>query len=313
MNRFLRQAHGLIPAVCGALLAGSAMAAEPAAAPERPLIKVWPGVAPGSEHWKQVQQDSKMPWGDRVVRNVVSPTLEVFAADPAKANGTAVIVAPGGAFRFLSIDTEGTQVASWLASQGFAAFILRYRLGETVASDALFVGQLFAILAPLFKPGPALLDDMNKYSPPAIADGREAVKLLRSRAAEFGIAKNRVGFVGFSAGGAAGTGVAISEDAASRPDFFAAIYAGPITIAKVPAEAPPLFIAAAEDDSITAPGSKPLEAAWRAAGRPVEAHYYAKGGHGFGMKQQNKDSDVWIEQLSAWLDGLGMLKPAQSP
>ncbi len=296
---------------CALLLANSAQAADTAAEPERPLIKVWPGVAPGSESWKQVQQDSKMAWGDRVVRNVVSPTLEVFAADAAKANGTAVVIAPGGAFRFLSIDGEGTQVASWLASQGIASFILRYRLAETAASDALFLGQLFAILAPLFKPGPALLEDMNKYSPPAIADGREAMKLLRSRAAEFGINKDRIGFVGFSAGGVVGTGVSVSEDAESRPDFFAAIYAGPLTFAKVPDGAPPLFIAAANDDSITAPGSKPLEAAWRAAGKPVEAHYYANGGHGFGMKKQGKDSDVWTGQLSAWLDGLGMFQPVQ--
>jgi acetyl esterase/lipase len=293
------------------MLIHNAQAADDASPPQRPLIKIWPGVAPGSEAWKQVEQDSRMMWGDRVVRNVVSPTLEVFKPDAAQANGTAVIVAPGGAFRFLSIDTEGIQVADWLSSKGFTAFLLRYRLAETAASDAMFAGQLIGILAPLFKPGPALLDDMNKYSPPAIADGREAVKLLRSRAAEFGIDRDRVGFIGFSAGGAAGTGVAISEDAASRPDFFAAIYAGPITIAKLPDAAPPLFIAAANDDSITAPGSRPLEAAWRAAGRPVEAHYYANGGHGFGMKTQNKDSDVWTGQLIAWLDGLGMLKPAQ--
>lgn len=307
MNRFLRS---FVPALGALLCANAAMAADPAATPERPLIKVWPGVAPGSEDWKQVQQDSKMPWGDRVVRNVVSPTLEVFAPDAAKATGSAVVVAPGGAFRFLSIDTEGTQVANWLASQGVAAFLLRYRLGETVASDALFVGQLFAILAPLFKPGPALLDDMNKYSPPAIADGREALKLLRSRAAEFKVDADRIGFIGFSAGGVVGTGVSISDDADSRPNFFAAIYTGPLTFTKVPDGAPPLFIAAANDDSITAPGSKPLEAAWRAAGKPVEAHYYANGGHGFGMKKQGKDSDAWIEQLGEWLGGLGMLKPA---
>ncbi|MDP9141005.1 MAG: alpha/beta hydrolase [Pseudomonadota bacterium] len=297
--------------LCALFGAGVASAAETAAAPERPLIKIWPGVAPGSESSKQVQQDTKAIWGDRIVRNVVSPTLEVFAADAGKATGTAVLIAPGGAFRFLSIDTEGTQVASWLASRGIASFILRYRLGETVASDALFTGQVFAILAPLFKPGPALLDDMNKYSPPAIADGREAMKLLRSRAAEFGIANDRIGFVGFSAGGVVGTGVSVSGDATERPDFFAAIYPGPLTLPKMPDGAPPLFIAAASDDSITAPGAKPLEAAWRAAGKPVEAHYYANGGHGFGMKKQGKESDVWTDQLSAWLDGLGMLKPVQ--
>lgn len=294
-----------------ALLAPFAAAADSAATSERPLIQLWPGVAPGAEDWEQQQQDTKAIWGDRIVRNVVSPTLEIFAPDAAKANGTAIVVAPGGAFRFLSIDSEGTQVAQWLAEQGIAAFVLRYRLGETVASDALFMGQVFAILAPLFKPGPALMDDMKRYGPPAVADGRRALKLLRERAADYGIAKGRLGFLGFSAGGVVGTGTALSTDANERPDFFAAIYPGPWPLDDVPKDAPPLFIAAATDDSITEPGAKPLETAWRTAGLPVEAHYYASGGHGFGMKQQNKDSDAWTADLLDWLRGLGALPAAQ--
>lgn len=304
----------LRPALFGlgaALFAPLAVAEESAPASERPLIPLWPGVAPGAEDWKQVQQDTKAIWGDRIVRNVVSPTLEVFAPDAAKANGTAIVVAPGGAFRFLSIDSEGTQVAQWLVEQGIAAFVLRYRLGETVASDALFMGQVFAILAPLFKPGPALMDDMKRYGPPAIADGRQALKVLRTRADDYGIADGRLGFLGFSAGGVVGTGTALSGDASERPDFFAAIYPGPWPLDAVPKDAPPLFIAAAKDDSITEPGAKPLEAAWRAAGLPVETHYYASGGHGFGMKQQNKDSDAWTKDLLNWLRGLGVLPKAQ--
>jgi acetyl esterase/lipase len=299
--------HSLL-LVLGLLLIAPLTAAQSTAAAdvaERRLIPVWPGVAPGSEDWKQLQQDTKALWGDRIVRNVVTPTLEVFA--PEKANGTAIVVAPGGAFRFLSIDAEGVDVASWLNKQGITAFVLRYRLGETVASDTLFMGQVFAILAPLFKPGPALLDDMKRYGPPAVADGKQAMKLLRSRAAEFGLDRRRMGILGFSAGGVVGTGVAITHETDERPDFFAAIYPGPWPIDKVPSSAPPLFIAAAKDDSITEPGARPLDAAWRAAGLPVQAYYYASGGHGFGMKQQNKDSDAWTGQLLAWLRGIGML------
>jgi acetyl esterase/lipase len=289
------------------LLAQAADAPAPAAAPERPLIKVWPGVAPGSENWTQVQQDTKALWGDRIVRNVVSPTLEVFLPDAASATGAGVVVCPGGAFRFLSIDSEGTAVASYLNSKGIAAFLLRYRLGETVASDTLFMGQVFAILAPLFKPGPALLEDMKKNGPAAIADGRESMKLLRARAAEFGIRPDRLGILGFSAGGVVGTAVSVEHDAKERPDFSGAIYPGPWPIDKVPDDAPPLFLAAANDDGITANGAKPLEAAWKAAGKSMEVHYYDNGGHGFGMKKQNKASDVWADQFVAWLGGRGLL------
>lgn len=301
----------VIAALAALAMATGVQAADGAAETQRPLLNVWPGTPPGSEDWKQTQQDTKALWGDRVVRNVVTPTLEVFLPAAGTANGTGVIVCPGGAFRFLSIDSEGVEVARWLSSQGVTAFVLRYRLGETVASDTLFMGQVFGILAPLFKPGPALMDDMKRYGPPAVADGQQAMKLIRSRAAEFGLDRKRIGMLGFSAGGVVATGVALEHNADSRPDFFAAVYPGPWPLDHIPKDAPPLFIAAANDDSITVSGAKPLEAAWRAAELPVEAHYYASGGHGFGMKQQRKDSDVWTAQLLAWLKAQGLL-PAKS-
>lgn len=288
-----------------------AMAAPPSALADgvAQTIKVWPGVAPGSEQWTQTEQETKVLWGDRMVRNVVSPTLQVYLPEPSAAVGTGVIVCPGGAFRFLSIEPEGEQVAQWLNSKGIAAFVLRYRLAETPASSFKFLTSLPGIVGPLFSDADALRRDMKLYGGPAIADATQAMKLVRARAAEFGLQENRIGILGFSAGGVVATGVSIAHDAASRPDFFGAIYAGPWPIDKVPDDAPPLFIAAAADDSITAPGSKPLEAAWRAAGKPVEVHIYETGGHGFGMKQQGKPSDVWPEQFLAWMNGLGLLKP----
>jgi acetyl esterase/lipase len=288
-----------------------AIAADAPAPAEAPRVPVWPGVAPGSEDWKQQEQVTVAPWGDRLVRNVVQPTLELYPADAASAHGAAIIVCPGGAFRFLSIDTEGVQVARWLNSKGINAFILRYRLGETAASDLAFKGQIFAILAPLFGSGAALLEDMKKYAPPAIADGRQALKLVRERASEWKIDPRRVGVLGFSAGGVVATAVSLDKDAASRPDFTAAIYPGAWPIDAVPADAPPLFVAAAADDSITKSGAQPLIAAWQAAKRPVEPHIYDKGGHGFGMKKQGKPSDVWPDQFAAWLDAQGILKPSK--
>ena len=290
-------------------IAGDAPA--PVAAPGQARVAIWPGVAPGSEDWKQQEQDTVMPWGDRVTRNVAKPTLEAYRPDPASANGTAIIVAPGGAFRFLSIDSEGVQVARWLASKGVTAFLLRYRLAETAQSDLAFTGQIFGILAPLFAGGSALLDNMKQYGPPAIADGKQALKLIRAHAPEWNVNPARIGVLGFSAGGVVATAMSLETDPAARADFSIAVYPGPWPIEKVPADAPPLFVAAAADDSITKAGATPLAAAWAAANRPVENHLYEKGGHGFGMKQQNKPSDRWTTDLAAWLDAQGLLKPAK--
>ncbi|HVT35005.1 MAG TPA: alpha/beta hydrolase [Nevskiaceae bacterium] len=302
-----------IAALAASLLSTAAVAADapaaPAASTASARINVWPGVAPGSETWTQQEQDTKMPWGDRVTRNIAKPTLEFYAADPARASGAAMIVAPGGAFRFLSIDSEGTQVCSWLAAHGISAFLLRYRTAETAQSDVLFAGQIFAILAPMFAPGPALMDNMKQYGPPAIADGKQSLRLVRERAAEWKIDAKRVGFIGFSAGGAVATALSLDADASARPNVTAAIYPGPWPLDHVPADAPPLFIAAAADDSITKYGATPLAAAWTAAGRPLDIHLYEKGGHGFGMKTQNKPSDQWLADFAAWLTAQGMITP----
>lgn len=295
-----------VPFALVALFAACASAAD---APAPPSVPVWPGVAPGSETWTQKEQETVAPWGNKLVRNVVRPTLELYPA-PANASGTAVIVLPGGAFRFLSIDTEGWQVARWLNGKGIHAFVLRYRLGETAATDLAFTAQIFGILAPLFGSGTALMDDMKKYAPPAIADTQQALKLVRARAKEWKLDPQRVGLLGFSAGGAAVTAASIDKDPANRPNFTAAIYPGPWPLDNVPADAPPLFVAAAADDSITKSGALPLVEAWKKAGRPVESRIYDKGGHGFGMKKQDKPSDVWMEEFAAWLNAQGLLKAA---
>jgi acetyl esterase/lipase len=202
-------------------------------------------------------------------------------------------------------------VARWLNTKGISAFVLRYRLGETAASDLAFKGQIFAILAPLFGSGAALLEDMKKNAPPAIADAREALKLVRARAGEWKLDPKRVGILGFSAGGVVTTAVSMDPEAANRPSFTGAIYPGAWPVDAVPADAPPLFVAAAADDSITKAGAQPLIAAWQAAKRPVESHIYDKGGHGFGMKKSGKPSDVWPDQFAAWLDAQGVLKAAK--
>lgn len=286
-----RGAWRLLAAAALGLLAARAMAAG-----EAPRIAVWPGLPPGGDA-ALVEVTSTMPWNERVVRNVARPSLEAYPA--VGGNGTAVIVAPGGGFRFLSIDSEGVAVAQWLSAHGINAYVLRYRVMTTPASDEDFVGKLGELMGPLFSGG--IDEEMKKYGPAAIADGLQAVRVLRGQARQLKLRPDRIGFLGFSAGGVVASGVALQGEGATRADFVGAIYPGPWDVAAVPKNAPPLFVAAAKDDPLTAIAAEPLAAAWQKAGRPVETHLYEKGGHGFGMKQQDSDSDHWIEQFAAWL------------
>jgi dienelactone hydrolase len=120
---------------------------------------------------------------------------------------------------------------------------------------------------------------------------------------------DRIGIMGFSAGGSVTVGAALEYDADSRPDFAAPIYSAPREEISVPADAPPLFIAAAHDDAFAASACVPLYLAWSAAGRSAELHIYSRGGHGFGMHKQGLPADRWIEQFGEWLHAQGVLEP----
>jgi acetyl esterase/lipase len=205
------------------------------------------------------------------------PTLTAFLPAADKASGAAVVICPGGGYGGLAMSYEGLDVGAWMAKRGVAGFVLKYRV------------------APYKHPVP-------------LQDAQRALRTVRARAKEWGVDPARVGILGFSAGGVVVTGISLQHDAKSRPDFAGAIYPVPWDIGKVPKDAPPLFIAAASDDALTDIGAKPLQAAWQQAGHPVETHIYDKGGHGFGMKQQDSDSDHWIDQFGEWLDKQGLLK-----
>ena len=141
-----------------------------------------------------------------------------------------------------------------------------------------------------------------------MADGAQAVKLVRQRAAEWGIAPDRIGLIGFSAGGMLTMGVVMKNDAASRPNFAAPIYGGVTNGQTVAADAPPLFIAVASDDPVAAVSSAKLFLEWKAAGRSAELHIYSQGGHGFGMTKRGLPVDGWVERFGEWLQIQGLLK-----
>jgi acetyl esterase/lipase len=287
--------------------------------PARPaVIPVWPGKAPGSEKWTQQESELRSDWdGHRIVRNVVRPTLTAFWPDRSKANGTAVIVCPGGGFRFLAWEVEGTQAAEWLRARGVAAFVLKYRLIDTGASEEEFRRSMRDLLKSILErqknvdPGkrPALPEEMRKMNALAAADGRRAVRVVREHAAEWGVQPDRVGILGFSAGGLVTTGVATEYDAASRPNFAAPIYGPGLGGVKVPGDAPPLFVLCAGDDALVPAGeSVRLYSEWKAAGKSAELHVYARGGHGFGMRKQGLPCDGWIDRFGDWLGQQGLLQ-----
>ncbi len=243
-------------------------------------------------------------WGDPFVRNVSIATLTPFLPDPAKANGAAVIVAPGGGFRILSMGNEGWEVAKALNDRGVAAFVLKYRLMPTAPEWAEFdKGNPLTAPTPGARPGPP---DFSAIIKLPLEDATAAFQLVRARAKEWNIDPNRLGMMGFSAG--AGTTMAATlQSTENKPAFIAPIY-GSLRTVEVPADAPPMFVALASDDPLFGNNEYGLITAWKKAGRPVEFHLYQNGGHGFGLGNTGKTSTGWFPQFMIWLESNGMLK-----
>lgn len=255
------------------------------------VVNIWPGVAPGSETWKQTELAVENTPLGTVVLNVVTPTLTAYLPERAKATGTGVIIAPGGAFVALAIDLEGHHVARWLQERGIAAFVLKYRIVEKRGEGI-----------------PAMnMDTAGRYG---IADGIQAIKVVRQHAAEWGLSPGRVGFLGFSAGAMVTSGTLLQEDAAARPNFAALIYGGPFGVMPaIPTNLPPTFLAWAQDDAVALDLVVRLHDALASAGHKPEVHVFSAGGHGFGMRKQGTSSDHWIDAFYFWLEGQGLTRP----
>ena len=286
---------------------------------QQPVIPLWDGPAPGSETWKQTEVVYKDGGGRTMIRNVVHPTLTAYLPDRSKANGTAIVICPGGGFHFHSWDSEGVEVAKWLRDRGVAAFVLKYRLLDTGATQEEFqkhLDVLFGKRSSVADPNDAAAlqaEQVERRMIPilASADGKQAVKIVRQRTAEWGVSPNKIGIMGFSAGAAVVMGVVMDHDANATPNFAAPIYGGSTGGAPLPTNAPPLFILVAGDDTPNAIGGAKLYSEWRSAGKSAELHIYSKGGHGFGMNKRGLPVDSWIERFGDWLRGLGMMKSAR--
>lgn len=286
-----------------------------AAFAQQPIIPLYAGVAPGSENAKQ--KESQFPGTDQKprIRNVTQPTLTAFVPERGKANGTAIIIAPGGGFIHLALDKEGYDLARWLQTRGVAAFVLKYRLADSGTEEeyqkrAAAMARATQPNAPAPVTPAAPNPERQKAVEFAIADGQQAIKLVRQRAAEWNIAPDRIGLMGFSAGGMLTMGVVMKNDVASKPNFAAPIYGGGTNGQPVAADAPPLFIAGAHDDPIASTNSARLYIEWKTAGRSAELHIYSQGGHGFGMTKRGLPVDGWVDRFGEWLQQGGWLTPS---
>lgn len=247
-------------------------------------------------------------YGSVFARNVTVATLTPFLPDPAKATGTAVVVAPGGGFRTLSMENEGWDVAKALAARGVAAFVLKYRLNPTPVDMPGFEQSMRAMFAPGARPPRPDPATMMASLKPQIADARAAFSLVRKRAGEWHVDPARVGMVGFSAGAMLTMATTlVGEDA--KPAFIGNIY-GPLSAMPVPGDAPPMFVALAADDPFFGNAGFGLIDAWHAAKRPVEFHLYEQGGHGFGMYPKSTTSTGWFDAFTRWMTMHGWMKPA---
>ncbi|RIW17231.1 alpha/beta hydrolase [Algoriphagus lacus] len=253
------------------------------------VIQLYPGKAPGSENWNWTEKETNPFPNNRMLYNVSEPVLLHYPAPKDKANGTSIIVAPGGAFHILSIDNEGIRVAEWLNSLGIEAFVLKYRLVKSETDNP------FATLIPLMNNK----DKLDSINAPVVDlaknDGIVAMKYVRSNAAKLGIDPGKIGFMGFSAGGTVTMSVMLSAAEEWKPDFIAPIYLYKKAVLgkDMPKKETPIFIAVATDDGLgLLAHSIELYQEWVAAGQPSELHAFEKGDHGFGFSPKGTTSDM---------------------
>ncbi len=253
-------------------------------------------------------------WGDPMARNVSRATLTPFLPDPDKANGAAVIVAPGGGFRWLSMGNEGWEVAEALRAKGIAAFVLKYRLMPTPESLDAFREEMDRMFAAVGRPSGSGSGE-SRPRPPRwdlsnqLQDAEAAYALIVKRAKEWGVDTRRIGMIGFSAG----AGLTMHSTLNSKTmklAFIGPIYGG-MNAVEVPKDAPPMFSVIATDDFLFR-GEFGVIKSWFDAGRPVEFHLYQNGGHGFGLGNPNRTSNRWFEAFIHWLDVNGFLAPPAS-
>jgi acetyl esterase/lipase len=282
---------------------------SPLAAAEPEIVDLWPGKPPGEVKVLPPEENTTKPEdkpvGDRPIiklGNVSIPTLSIYRPAKDKDSGAAVIVCPGGGHRILAFDHEGTEVAAWLNTIGVTGIVLKYRV-------------------PFRNP--------DKRWEAAVQDAQRGVSLVRSKAGQWRIDPERIGILGFSAGGETAGLAAILhqqrqyspidevDQVSCRPDFAALIYPGGLTQqdnpwqlcehVRVDATTPPMFFAHSYDDRVSVSNSLLLFAELKKASVPAELHLYATGGHGYGIRDTGHPCNTWPQQCAEWMKGQGWL------
>jgi acetyl esterase/lipase len=270
-------------------------AARPALAADPEVASIWANGAPGSE----AHANDPEVVENTYVRSVHNPNLTIFRADPAHANGAAMVIAPGGGHRMLVFVNEGVMPAKTLNRFGITVFVLKYRLAREA-------GSTYSI------------------ERDAAADSRRAIRWVRAHAADYGIDPHRVGLMGFSAGGELVSMVADNPEPArawkldaidqqsARPDFQVLVYPGPLGIpGRAIKDAPPAFITAGSLDKCCEPPAAALYNQLRDAGISAELHLFASTDHGFNVAMHNDRVSIqhWPDRLFDWLSDEGWLLP----
>ncbi len=268
-----------------------------ALAADQEVVLLWPNGAPGSEGKTAPEKVRLTPEGEHVVSSVHQPSITVYLPPKETATGAAVVIAPGGGHAELWVDHEGYPVAQWLSEHGVAGFVLKYRLAREAGSTYTVEGN-------------------------SLPDMQRAIRLVRSRAAEWSVDPQRVGVMGFSAGGDVAARAATQFDAgnpaaadpidcqSSKPAFQALIYPGLPPDPPVSKDEPPAFLLCGADDRAgISEGLPELFIQLKHAGVPAELHVYTGVGHGFGIRSANTGAIAgWPDQFLEWLGTLGLLK-----
>ena len=282
-------------------LAAICIYAFPAIASEPAVVYLWPNGAPGSEGKTGGEVVKVQPAGDHVVSNVHKPSITVYLPSKETATGVGVVIAPGGGHSALWMDHEGYNIAKWLQAHGIAGFVLKYRLARE--KDSTYTIQ-----------------------ETSLSDTQRAIKLVKSRAEEWGVDANRIGVIGFSAGGELAALAATHVDAgkadasdaidrlSSKVRFFGLMYPAIPKDMPISKDMPPAFLACGENDRQNiSQGLPELYLAMKKAGAQAELHVYAKVGHGFGVRETTKGPVAkWPERFYEWMDNEGFLESASS-
>ena len=288
---------------CG-LISPPAWSADPL-----PPIVLWPQRAPGEREDLGPEKEVPGKNDDRKttrITNITSPTLTLFRSASAKDTGTTIIVCPGGGYNYVVVDKEGTEVIEWLNSLGITGALLKYRVPASARKT------------------------LPRHVPP-LQDAQRAIGLLRHRAAELKLNPDRIGIMGFSAGGHVAATLSTNHtqrtyeqiDAADklscRPDFALLIYPAYLTLKDqndklapelpVNAQTPPTFLAQTQDDGVRVESSLFYYLALKNAKVPAELHLYPTGGHGYGMRLTNHTAATWPRRAQDWLHSSGWLTP----